>query len=620
MKARVLYLGKYFLFWINFFIVSKGIFLFYHYSGTAELDTSTIANIFTSGLKLDISFASYLTLLPGLVMAFSMFIPVRLTKYILHIYTGFALLTASLLIVLDLEMYRTWHFRIDVTPFTYLNTPREMLASVGASPLFLLCLIFIGLLVSFVAVYRSMVAPQIAQFHAKTSFLYVRTAVAMSFLCLTGLLVIPIRGGLQQIPINQSRVYFSSSDFANQAAVNPMWNFFNSWVSKTYEKENPYTYFTREEANQKLNILYVQDNQPVQVQRLLNTDKPNVLVIIWESLTAKVVESLGGMPGITPQFNMLKKEGIFFNHLYASGNRSDKGIVAVLSAFPAQPKNSIITMPHKTAHLPYLSTDFNKAGYQTAFYYGGELEFANIKSYLLKGGYQKLVGKEQFEPEDMNSKWGAHDHVVFNRLLNDLNTNPIDKPFFYTMFTLSSHEPFEVPVETVIGGSDEQSKFLNAMHYADRSLGSFIEEAKQQPWWQNTLVVIVADHGHRLPLINTDDLSKEFHIPMLWLGGALAQKNIVVDKLSSQIDIAPTLLSQLNLPYTQYRWGKDIFNPASRPFAYFVFNDGFGLLQPDKQLIFDNVGQRLISGNTGEEDLALGKSYLQMAYQDYLDK
>jgi phosphoglycerol transferase MdoB-like AlkP superfamily enzyme len=107
---------------------------------------------------------------------------------------------------------------------------------------------------------------------------------------------------------------------------------------------------------------------------------------------------------------------------------------------------------------------------------------------------------------------------------------------------------------------------------------------------------------------------------MLWLGGALAQKNIVVNKLSSQIDIAPTLLSQLNMPYAQYRWGKDIFNPAARPFAYFVFNDGFGLLQPDKQVVYDNVGKRIITGNSGEEDLALGKSYLQMAYQDYLDK
>jgi len=210
--------------------------------------------------------------------------------------------------------------------------------------------------------------------------------------------------------------------------------------------------------------------------------------------------------------------------------------------------------------------------------------------------------------------------VVYNRMMQDINTTPSDKPFFYTLFTLSSHEPFEVPMETVIQGSDEQSKFLNAMHYADHSLGSFIEEAKKQPWWQNTLVVVVADHGHRLPLTDSEDLTKEFHIPMLWLGGALAQKNIVVDKLSSQIDIAPTLLSQLNMPYSQYRWGKDIFNPTVRPFAYFVFNDGFGLLQPGKQLLFDNVGKRVISSNSGEEDLAIGKSYLQMAYQDYLDK
>jgi phosphoglycerol transferase MdoB-like AlkP superfamily enzyme len=621
MKARVLYLAKFFLFWINFFVVAKVLFLFYHSTNTAGLDIATITAVFTSGFKLDVSFAAYLTLLPGLVIAFSLFLPVKLTKSILQVYTYIALLAASLLIVVDLELYRTWHFRIDVTPFMYLNTPREMLASAGASPVILLSLLLVGLLWSFVMIYHYMVDSRTTQLTYVPSPVYVKAAAALGFLALTGLLVIPIRGGLQQIPINQSMVYFSSNDFANHAAVNPMWNFFNSWVSKTYENQNPYNYYTAQEATQKLNSLYVQEvKQPVQVQRLLNTDKPNVLIIIWESLTAKVIEPLGGTPGITPQFTKLQQEGIFFNNLYASGNRSDKGIVAVLSAFPAQPKNSIITLPNKTAHLPYLSTDFGKAGYQTGFYYGGELEFANIKSYLLKGGYQKLVGKDDFNPQDMNSKWGAHDHVVFNRMLHDLNTVPTDKPFFYTLFTLSSHEPFEVPMETVIEGSDEQSKFLNAMHYADRSLGNFIEEAKKQPWWQNTLVVIVADHGHRLPLIDTEDLTKEFHIPMLWLGGALAKKNMVVDKLSSQIDIAPTLLSQLNMPYSQYRWGKDILNPSTRPFAYFVFNDGFGLLQPGKQVVFDNVGQIVISGNSGEEELALGKSYLQVAYQDYLDK
>jgi phosphoglycerol transferase MdoB-like AlkP superfamily enzyme len=344
------------------------------------------------------------------------------------------------------------------------------------------------------------------------------------------------------------------------------------------------------------------------------------LVIIWESLTAKVVEPLGGLTGITPQLSKLSKEGVLFTNIYASGNRSDKGIVAILSAFPAQPKNSIITIPNKTAHLPYISADLKKQGYHTAFYYGGELEFANIKSYLLKGSFEKVIGKEAFNPEDWNSKWGAHDHVVYEKLLSDLKQVP--QPFFHTMFTLSSHEPFEVPVATAIPGEDEQSLFLNAMHYSDESLGNFIEAAKKQSWWNNTLVVVIADHGHRLPEINTDDKSQEFHIPMLWLGGALKEKGITIDQLSSQTDLVPTLLSQLNMPYQHYKWGHDIFHPSAKPFAYYVFNDGFGLIQPGKQVVFDNVGRRVLmqTTNSYEEDIALGKSYLQISYQDYLDK
>jgi phosphoglycerol transferase MdoB-like AlkP superfamily enzyme len=495
-----------------------------------------------------------------------------------------------------------------------------MLASAGASPLFLLSVVLFLIIIISLAVYTLMIAPQIERFTKISKHIYVNSLAAFLFVALAGSLAIPIRGGLQLAPINQSSVYFSHIDFANHAAINPIWNFFNSWVNKTYEKNNPYNYFAASEAIQKLQVLYPAPALVVPTQHLLKTDKPNIILIIWESLTAKVVEDLGGMPGITPQLRELSREGILFSNLYASGNRSDKGIVAILSAYPAQPKNSIITIPNKTARLPYISADLKKIGYHTAFYYGGELEFANIKSYLLKGSFENTIGKEAFNPETWNSKWGAHDHVVFNRLLEDLNSAP--QPFFHTMFTLSSHEPFEVPVETAIAGKDEQSLFLNAMHYTDESLGNFITSAKKQPWWDNTLVIILADHGHRLPEIYTDDKSKEFHIPMLWLGGALTQQGVVIDRLSSQTDLAPTLLSQLNLPYHNYKWGRDIFHPAARPFAYYAFNDGFGLIQPGKQVVFDNVGKRVImqTGDNREEDIAFGKSYLQVSFQDYLDK
>ncbi|QHT66875.1 sulfatase-like hydrolase/transferase [Rhodocytophaga rosea] len=614
MKQRVLFSFFYLAFWIAYFIVAKFVFLLYHYSLTSVLDFPTLAFIFIKGFKLDISFAGYISLLPFLVIATSAYVPNRITSNILKIFTLAVLCVVTFMVTVDLELYRAWHFRLDVTPLMYINTPQEMVASAAASPILVLLMIFALLLGGAIFICIKFLFPYIASFQ-KSNFI----TVGLIFILAVSL-IIPIRGGFQLAPVNQSSVYFSSSDFANHAAINAMWNFSNSLVNRTYEKINPYTYFDAEEAVSKVQSLYPVSQQATPSKYLLNTPNPNVLVIIWESLTAKVIEPLGGLTGITPQFSRLSKEGVLFTNIYASGNRSDKGIVAILSAFPAQPKNSIITIPNKTAHLPYISADLKKKGYHTGFYYGGELEFANIKSYLLKGSFEKVIGKEAFNQEDWNSKWGAHDHVVYEKLLSDLNQTP--QPFFHTMFTLSSHEPFEVPVATAIPGEDEQSLFLNAMHYSDESLGNFIEAAKKQSWWNNTLVIVIADHGHRLPELNTDDKSQEFHIPMLWLGGALKEKGIIIDQVSSQTDLVPTLLSQLNMPYQHYKWGHDIFHPSAKPFAYYVFNDGFGLIQPGKQVVFDNVGKRVLMHTTDsyEEDIALGKSYLQISYQDYLDK
>src|SRR5699024_10985247 len=138
----------------------------------------------------------------------------------------------------------------------------------------------------------------------------------------------------------------------------------------------------------------------------LNTSRPNVLLIMWESITAKAVKSLGGLDGVTPEFERLAKEGILFTDFYASVDCSDKGIISILSGFPAQPTQSIIKLPSKSSKLPVLSRDFEAAGYNTSFYYGGELAFANIKSYLVSGGFDNIIGKNEFDRKDWNSKWG----------------------------------------------------------------------------------------------------------------------------------------------------------------------------------------------------------------------
>lgn len=374
---------------------------------------------------------------------------------------------------------------------------------------------------------------------------------------------------------------------------------------------------SREEAT---NILYNVQNKSETTRSIpLTHPSPNVLLIVWESFTAKVVSSLGGVAGVTPRFDSLRHEGVFFTNIYASGDRSDKGLVALLSGYPAQPTTSIITIPAKTATLPSLPKLFKSKAYSTSFYYGGESEFANIKSYLLQHSFDRIIDKKNFSSEDMNSKWGAHDHVVFDRLLTDLDGE--SSPFFTTLFTLSSHEPFEVPVETAIPGTDNEHKFLNSHHYTDASLGAFIDKAKTKPWWKNTLVIIIADHGHPLPHLNTNKPS-QFHIPMLWLGGALPAQGMTIDTLGSQTDLAATLLNQLGYTSSDFKWSNNLLGRDRTPYAFYSFNNGFGWMRPGGYLVYDNVGrvETEKKGAIQPRDTRLGMAYLQTLFDDFLSR
>ncbi|MFN8355970.1 MAG: LTA synthase family protein [Spirosomataceae bacterium] len=510
-----------------------------------------------------------------------------------------------------MELFDVWGYRIDPTFFKYLRNPTEAWASSASSPIVLL-LCILGLLIAFsIWLYNQLTNKYLPK---KTTSSWVPKQ-SLIWMLLTALLFLPIRGGWQLSPINQSSVYFSNQSFANLAAINAPWNFFSAVINDTYETTNPYHYFSAAQSHCIVDSLY---KQPLPFQQLLNTPRPNVLIIIWESLTAKVVERLGGKANVTPHFGEWSKQGLFFDHFFASGDRSDKGLIAILSGYPAQSLTSIMTVPSKTAKLPSIAKDLTQLGYQTSFYYGGEPEFANIKSYLYSSHFQNLITKENFSPNDWNSKWGAHDHVVYQRLLQDLNQ--AKKPFFTTFFTLSSHEPFEVPMKPYFKEDNKTDGFLNSHRYADYAFDNFLKAAQQQPWWNKTLIIVVADHGHSLP--ETNSKLDQYKIPMLWLGGALNKKDSVVHQVASQTDIAATLLHQVGLTSTAYVWSRNLFCKQPIPFAYFAFHNGFGWIEPSKELIFDHDGNLITEqkGDGVKAALPKGKAYAQASFQDYLDK
>ncbi|MEJ8756592.1 sulfatase-like hydrolase/transferase [Pontibacter sp. H259] len=612
MKKALYFQPLYFLFWVIFFIVSRAAFLLYHADNSVQLPIDELAGTFWHGLPLDLSFASYLSAIP-FITAFLGSLWKRLPAVaIIRSYTYVFLGIISVILAADLELYTHWGFRMDATPLQYINTPTEMAASAGSAPLLLLTFVALaltGVFILFYKLYFDLVKYKSVHFSWATTIL--------SFVMIA-LLVLPMRGGVQQIPINQSIAYFSDKPFTNHASLNMPWNMMHSMLKYGEISENPYLYLSADSAEQKVKQLYAAVSDST--EQVVKPGKPNVLFIILESYTAKMVEHLGGEKGITPNLDKLANEGITFTNFYASGDRSQKGMVSILSGYPVQPATSIVKVPKKSEKLPQLSKTFEQQGYKTSFFYGGELEFANLKSYFVNGGYDKLIDKYAFPEESYNSKWGAHDHVLFERVLIDLKTE--QQPFFSTVYTLSSHEPFEIPTKPKFPVTDDISKFRNSFYYTDWALGNFINAAKKESWWQNTLVVLVADHGHPYPNQDPNHVPSKFHIPFILTGGALTKQGIIVDALGTQTDIAATILSQLNIPYSDYIWSRDLFAPTKNPFAFYVFQDGFGYLTEQGAVTFDNTAKKVITkdGAVTNEQLQMGKAYLQYSFADFLEK
>jgi phosphoglycerol transferase MdoB-like AlkP superfamily enzyme len=336
-----------------------------------------------------------------------------------------------------------------------------------------------------------------------------------------------------------------------------------------------------------------------------------------ESFTSGFIEPLGGLPDITPRFNDLVSEGVLFDHFYSSGDRTDKGIVAILNGYPSQPLTSIVKEPRRTKSLPYLNKKFKEEGYRTEFTYGYNINYANFNSYLIHADFDHVTHSADFPQELNTSKWGVHDEYVFQKFYEELQQ--VSTPFFKIMMTQSSHEPFDVPMETVIKGEDEISQFLNSAYYADKHLGIFIDKAKKSPWWKNSLIIITADHGHLYP--NNPGVSNpdRFKVPMLWLGGALAVSDTVIHSVACQTDIPNTVLGQFGLDGSEFKFGQDILGNAYYPFAMYFYNNGFGMIKPGGLYVYDNVSNSIIQqkGTVTEEDLSQGKAFVQTLYWDF---
>lgn len=606
MKQRLKFFGSYSLFWIGYFLLARLLFMFYEYRESFHLNIKQWILSFVYGLHMDLSTVGYIMGVIGLILTLTTFFNGKLINKIIQPLTVIILIITSIIVISDLELYSNWGYRMDATPLLYITKPKEAMASTELWLEILLLLATIGYILLGLFIYKRKIKVQVLKFE-KT-----RITAPFLLLILTGSMILPIRGGFGIAPMNTGMVYFSKNKFANHAAVNVIWNVMNSLV---YSKntERTYNFMDKKVADKMVKSLHEHGDKSVKV---LTKENPNIVILILESFTSKVVGAVGGKWDATPRLNQLAEEGLLFNNFYANGDRSDKGIVAILSGYPAQPTTSIIKTPSKTQSLPSLFEVFNNRGYETCFYYGGDIDFANMRSYFLNTQVKKLVTVDDFDPKFNNSKWGVHDEHLFDRIYNDLVQEK--RPFFKAAFTLSSHDPFEVPMKPVFEGNDRVTKYLNSVCYTDSCLGNFFDRIKKTDIWNNTLFILVADHGSPRPGNSANHEIVKFKIPMLWLGGVLNDSINLNDKVGSQIDIPATLLSQLGLSYKDFKFSKDMFSLQNSHFAFYAFNDGFGFVTDTTKVVYGNIGNNILyqEGNV-KNDLVKGKAYLQTLMNDF---
>jgi phosphoglycerol transferase MdoB-like AlkP superfamily enzyme len=609
MKDRIKLYISYFLFWYVFFALGRIAFLSTHYEFTTTLSASEVFGTFIHGFRLDASITGYLMVFPTLLLILSAFGFIKTISRIFNIYTFFVIGVITLLTVVDNQLYTYWGYRLDTSAFLYMDNAKAMTASVTIWQIVFSVVLISVLIYAISRMYYFLIG-------SKIKFLKAKPIFALPLLFLLLLLFIPVRGSFGIAPISISSAYFSQKQYANHAAINPIWNLSYS-ISEDDEKRASYRFMDDKLTSDLFNQMHCRG----QTDKILTTDRPNIIILIVESFTAKCISSLGGLKGVTPAFDSLVREGILFDNFYANGNRSDKAMTSVISGYPSLPGSSVIKYPQKTEKLDFITHELKHIGYKSSYFFGGSIDFANYRSYLVAAGFDKIVTMDDFDSKTYNSKWGAWDHIVLQKLLDE--TPDSANRFCKILFTLTSHEPFEIPTKPFMKGDGNEILFLNSIHYTDESIGNFIKQAKQKSWWNNTLVVIIADHGARSPGNLSESEPDRFRIPMLWLGGALAKRDTVIHTFASHLDIPVTILSQMGVSGNNFPFSKDIMaTGGSDHFAYYTYSNGLVMLKPGMTVGYNTVANNFFEqrGNVTPADQNNAKALLQSIFTDFSKK
>lgn len=633
---QIIWFVKTYATFVVLFVLQKPLFLFLE-KGSA---TQPVDNIFTElpaviwhGLPLDLSMAGYLSVIPGFLSIAVVWLKRELVKPIMNIYFIIASLFITCSFLLNASLYPYWKYPLDSTPlFYFFTSPADAIASVSIWQVILSIVILIVLTIGVWFTLR--MRGEKRQQYSRYSYGYGgfgsgkrnrfddfdrhRGRTSIILLLLTGLLFLPIRGGITVSTMNTGQAYYSQNAYLNHSAVNPLFSLLES-ITHQEDFASQYRFMKDKEADKifaTMTSTSDENTYPLLNEATFKKGTPDILIVIMESFASDIMPSMGSYKDVAVCLDSIAQQSILFTRFYANSFRTDRGMVSILSGYPAQPTTSIMRYPRKTSQLPSIARNLAKyKNYKTTYYYGGDADFCNMRSYLVSQGYQHIISDANFPIEDKLSKWGVPDHILAAKMMEDIKAQQNEKrPMLRILQTSSSHEPFEVPYHRL------KDKRLNAFAYTDSVMGAIVRVYRKLPRWKNTLIVFVPDHvGGYKENLNDHDRSR-YQIPLILAGGAISRP-MKVGIIGSQHDIAATLLGQLGVEHREFTFSKNMMSDATPKFAFFAVNDAFGIVSEENSLIYDNRAKRIVY-DKGEKgfNLKRGQAYLQKLYDDLAKK
>ncbi|MDP6543853.1 MAG: sulfatase-like hydrolase/transferase [Phycisphaerae bacterium] len=554
---------------------------------------------FGYGFQFDAVVVGY-TMLPmvlalGLVPAASFF-----NKIFRRTVTIYATIVMALLLVLEIVnavFFVNFRRRLNWASLNYPRHPRETAMFVWETYNFWLILLVPALGLGVYVVYRLLRRHcWQGRLTANSPASRLSLTAVMAVLC-----IIACRPTFGRFPLRPGSETHSANNFVNEASTNTLFSLWHAGKSIFEDGQDEGKFYDLppvNEAHEVVRGLLFQDGDQIApipgrpLRRRVATGREmrdlNIVVIIMEGQSNEPVGALGHGWTQTPELDEICRGGMFFEQLYATGARTSRGLTGVLVGHPDLGGITLLEREEALGKFQTLPGVFASRGYRTMFITGGDPDYDNMKDFLAAGGTETIIGQKEIGPKHAGA-WGVPDEMIF-RKAHQMFMSMGDEKFFAAILTVSNHQPYTVPQgrTPMLPADSEENKMLNAYRYADWALGDFFREARQADYFQDTLFVIVSDHGHGEYL----ELSRAIDVPGYRLPCVFYAPGIVsprrISTVASQTDIAPTLLGMLGGTYEHSFLGRDILRVAP--------GDGFALLHEDRHIAFVRAGRAIVTG------------------------